>query len=130
MNGKQLQQILLTIVSAVVKILVALWVVNFVYTKAIEAYDFGYRVFTEEAISPAPGRDVTIAYTDGKKDKDLAEMLEEKGLSRDANLAYLQILASEYRETMEPGMYTVNTSMTVDEILRAMSPNLEAEEEE
>ena len=58
---------------------------------------------------------------------DIAKLLEEKGLVRDHNLAFLQILASPYREGMEPGVYTVTTAMTTDEILKAMNPS-ESEE--
>jgi len=123
----KISQILSTILSALVKIAIAIWVVNFIYTKTMAAYDFGYRVFTEPAISPAPGREVKISVTDGKKPMDIAKLLEEKGLVRDHNLAFLQIMASPYREGMEPGVYTVTTAMTTDEILKAMNPS-ESEE--
>ncbi|MBQ3890657.1 MAG: endolytic transglycosylase MltG [Lachnospiraceae bacterium] len=123
----KISQILSTILSALVKIAIAIWVVNFIYTKTMAAYDFGYRVFTEPAISPAPGREVKISITEGKKPMDIAKLLEEKGLVRDHNLAFLQILASPYREGMEPGVYTVTTAMTTDEILKAMNPS-ESEE--
>lgn len=123
----KISQILSTILSALVKIAIAIWLVNFIYTKTMAAYDFGYRVFTEPAISPAPGREVKISITEGKKPMDIAKLLEEKGLVRDHNLAFLQILASSYREGMEPGVYTVTTAMTTDEILKAMNPS-ESEE--
>lgn len=123
----KISQILSTILSALVKIAIAIWLVNFIYTKTMAAYDFGYRVFTEPAISPAPGREVKISITEGKKPMDIAKLLEEKGLVRDHNLAFLQILASPYREGMEPGVYTVTTAMTTDEILKAMNPS-ESEE--
>ncbi len=132
MNAKMIRDIITTVLSAVIKILVAVWLVNFIYTKAVEAYDFGYRVYTEPAMSPEPGRDVTVAITEGKSDKAIAETLFDKGLTRDANLAYLQILASEYREKITPGVYELNTSMTMDEIVKALAGNYveETEEEE
>ena len=130
MKARQIEEILLSIVSAVIKILVALWIVNFIYTKTLEAYDFGYRVFTEEAVSPQPGRDVTVAITEGKTDKAIAELLLEKGLVRDANLAYVQILLSDYRELLEPGVYTLNTSQTLEEMMAVMAATGEEEEEE
>lgn len=125
----KISQILSTILSALVKITIAIWVVNFIYTRTVDAYDFGYRVFTEEPMSPAPGRDVSVALTEGKSNMDIAKMLEEKGLVRDHFLAFAQILASEYKDTMVPGAYTLNTSMTTEEMLKAMSPG-EAEEED
>jgi len=130
MKAAQIREILSTILSTIVKIVVILWLVNFVYSKAVEAYNFGYRVFTEESVSPAPGRDVTVAITEGKTEKAIAEMLAEKGLVRDSKLAYIQILCSEYKDTVEPGVYTLNTSMTLEEMMYAMSPSEQKDEEE
>jgi len=126
----KLTQILSTILSAIIKIAVAIWIVNFIYTKTLAAYDFGYRVFTEAPISPAPGRDVTISYTEGKSFKDLAKSLEEKGLVRDYKLAMVQMYASAYKNTIKPGAYTLNTSMTTEEMMKAMSPGADEEDEE
>lgn len=126
----KISQILSTILSALVKIAVAIWIVNFIYTRTLDAYDFGYRVFTEEPISPAPGREVSVALTEGKSNMDIAKMLEEKGLVRDHYLAFAQILASEYKEKLVPGAYTLNTSMTTEEMLMAMSPQPVVSEED
>jgi UPF0755 protein len=126
----KLTQILSTILSAIIKIAVAIWIVNFIYTKTLAAYDFGYRVFTEAPISPAPGRDVTVSYTEGKSFKDLAKNLEEKGLVRDYKLAMVQMYASAYKNTIKPGAYTLNTSMTTEEMMKAMSPGVDEEDKE
>ena len=122
------KQILATVLSAIIKIAVIIWIVNFIYTKAVAAYEFGHRVFTEEAISPAPGREVTVSVTEGKSSKDLAKMLAEKGLVRDANLAYVQILCSEYRKEIKPGVYTLTTAMRIEEMLEIMAASEEEEE--
>ncbi len=126
----KLTQILSTILSAIIKIAVAIWIVNFIYTKTLAAYDFGYRIFTEAPISPAPGRDVTISYTEGKSFKDLAKTLEEKGLVRDYKLAMVQMYVSAYKDTVKPGAYTLNTSMTTEEMMKAMSPGVDEEDKE
>ena len=126
----KLTQVLATILSAIVKIAIAIWIVNFIYTKTLEAYDFGYRVFTEAPISPAPGRDVTISYTEGKSFKALAKNLEEKGLVRDYRLAMVQMYVSVYKNTIKPGAYTLNTSMTTEEMMKAMSPGVDDSEDE
>ena len=130
MKAKQRTEIVTAILSAVIKILIAVWLVNFIYTKAVDAYDFGYRVFTEPAVSPAPGRDVTFALTEGKTGKALAESLYEKGLVRDEKLAFAQIMASEYRESLVPGVYELNTSMTLEEMMAVMGGEVEEETEE
>lgn len=123
-------RILSTILSAMVKIAIAIWIVNFLYTKAAGAYEFGYRIFTEEPMAPAPGKDVPFALTEGKSNMDIAKLLTEKGLTRDKYLAFVQILASEHRKDIKPGAYVLNTSMTVEEMLGVMSPELSDEEEE
>lgn len=130
MKAAQIRDILSTILSTIIKLIVIMWLVSFIISKATEAFSFGYRVFTEEPVSPEPGREVTLALTEGKSDKALAETLEEKGLVRDAKLAYIQILCSEYRKTTEPGVYTLNTSMTLEEMMYTMSPSEHEEEEQ
>lgn len=122
-------QILSTMLSALVKIAIAIWIINFIYSKTLDVYAFGYSVFTEEAISPAPGRDVTVSITEGKSLMDIAKLLEEKGLVRDYKLAFVQLICSEYREGMEPGVYILNTSMTTEEMVAAMNPDMEEGEE-
>lgn len=126
----KISNVISTIISALVKIAVAIWIINFIYTKTMEAYDFGYRVFTEEPVSPAPGREVTVSLTEGKSNMDIAKMLEDKGLIRDYKLGFVQILASEYREDLVPGVYTLNTSMTLEDMMCTMAPKPEEEEEE
>lgn len=124
----KVKTILATVLSAVIKVAVIIWIVTFIYSKAIAAYEFGHRVFTEEAISPAPGREITVSVTEGKSSKDLAKMLAEKGLVRDANLAYVQILCSEYRKEIKPGVYTLTTAMRIEEMLEIMAASEEEEE--
>ncbi len=125
----KVRQMLATVLSALIKIAIAIWVVNFIYTKSVAAYEFGFRVFTEEAVSPAPGREVSFSYTEGKSDKDLAKSLFDKGLVRDEKLAYVQLLVAENKKSMVPGIYTLTTAMTVEEMVNAMCPE-EVEEDE
>ena len=50
-------------------------------------YDFGYRVFAEQPVDKEPGRDVTVEIKSGMSDRDIAKMLEQKGVIRDANIS-------------------------------------------
>lgn len=90
------------------------------------AYDFGYRVFTESAMDPEPGQDVLVQIKDSMTDLEIGEELEEKGLVRDAALFALQLKLSAYEGKLEPGVYTVNTSMTPKEIIVAVAEEIEA----
>jgi len=86
-------------------------------------FDFGYRIFTEEAIDEAPGTDIMVQVEDGMSAKELGEMLEDKGLIRDANLFVLQLNLSAYAKKIKAGVYTLNTSQTAKEMIVIMSGN-------
>ncbi len=124
MNGKQLA---LTIASTVLKIAAAIVVVFFVYKIGATAYDYGYRIFAEPPVSEPPGNDVTIVVNDEKDIKDIAEMMETRGLIRDSNLFVLQEMFSEYHGKLQNGAYTLNSSMTAEEMLAVMACDTEDE---
>lgn len=126
MNGKQVAG---TILGSIFKIAVAVIVVFYVYKAAVIAYDYGYRIFAEEPVSQEPGRDVTIAVTSDKDTRTIGEMLESKGLIRDSKLFLIQELLSENHGKIKEGTYTLNTSMTVNEMLDIMADAGEEETE-
>ncbi len=127
MNVKQL---VISIMTAAVKIAVAVFIINFVIKTATAAYDFGYRVFTEEPVSSPPGVSYTITLTEETTPKQVAETLQENGLVRDSNLFYVQYLSSAYKDKLQPGDYELTTAMTAEEMLEIMSPDVEEPEEE
>ena len=126
MNSKQMAG---TILGTVIKIVVAVLVVFFVYKASVIAYDYGYRIFAEGPVSEAPGFDVTIAITSDKDVRDIGELLESRGLIRDGKLFVLQELLSNYHGKIKEGAYTLNTSMTVEEMLEIMAGDAEEETE-
>ena len=62
--------------------------------------------------------------------KDIAQMLEEKGLIEDARLFVVQELLSAYHGEILPGIYDLSTSMTAEEMLAVMSTPAEESKEE
>ena len=94
------------------------------------AYDFGFRIFTEEAMSPEPGRDVAVTIVAGDSTMDVGKMLEEKGLIRDYKLFYVQKKCSVYDDDIKPGFYTLNTSMTADDMFAIIAGKKDSEGEE
>lgn len=84
-------------------------------------YDFGYRAFTEPAMEEEPGRDVMVQIKDGMTDAEVAEMLLNKGLIRNDMLFRVQLKLYEYSGELQPGLYTLNTSMTPTELMVALS---------
>lgn len=127
MNAKQ---IVMAVISTVLKVAVAALVIVAVYKAAVMAYDYGYRVFKEEPVSASPGADVTVEITMGKSALQIGEILETKGLIRDAKLFYIQNLLSHYKDKLQPGVYTLNTSMTMQEMMEVMSPQTTESTEE
>ena len=70
----------------------------------------------------APGEDVLVQVKSDMSDKDIADMLRNKGLIRDSNLFYIQMKLSSYAEKIKPGVYTLNTSMEPKELMAGMVP--------
>ena len=117
------------VIEAIVKVVVIAVVIMFVLRTSTAAYDFGYRVFADEPVSVTGGRTITVGIAENADVKDIAAMLEEKGLIEDADLFVVQELLSAHHGDILPGIYDLSTSMTAEEMLAVMStPTEEAEE--
>lgn len=123
------RDLVVAVLSLVLKVVIALFVVVAVYRLSVTAYDYGYRVFEEPPMS-ITGREVTVTITKDISPKKLGELLYSKGLIRDEKLFVLQYYASEFREDLKSGDFVLNTSMTVEEMLEAMTIEPEIPEEE
>ncbi|MCR4807963.1 MAG: endolytic transglycosylase MltG [Lachnospiraceae bacterium] len=106
-----------TVIRAVVLIACIVLVINI----GKKAYDFGFRVFTEGPVAEAPGRDIVMSVDKGEGLKAIAEKLEEKGITSDWALFFIQAKLSEYKGSIDPGTYTLNNSMTTDEIMAVLT---------
>ncbi len=120
---------IIAVVGAVVRMAVIVFAVYAIYRGALLCYDYGYRIFTEPAISSGEGRTVTVAITEGMSASEIGHLLENKGLIRDAKLFVLQYYLSEYRKDVRPGVFELNTSMTVEEMMAAMVPEEDEDDE-
>lgn len=118
MGGKQ---IVGAVVGTVTKVVVAALVLMFIYRYSIVAYDYGYRIFGEEAVDEEPGRDVSVEILEDDSVEAIGQMLEEKGLIRDAKLFVIQEKLSGFENGIAPGAYELNTAMTVEEMLELMT---------
>lgn len=125
----KIKEIVISITGTIVRIAVLIIAVNMIIQSGKKAYDFGYRIFTEEPMSAEPGRNVTVTVTNDTSEGDLAEMLEEKGLIRDALLFRIQKKLSAYKDDVEPGSYQLNTSMNTDQMLEVLVGPLEDSED-
>ncbi len=127
MNVKYL---IITMLETIVKIVILAAVVVFVFRTSTQAYDFGYRVFADEPMSVSGGRTITVGIAEDASLKDIAKMLEEKGLIEDANLFIVQELLSAYHGKILPGIYDLSTDMKAEQMLEILSTSAEEEGEE
>lgn len=118
-NGKLMGAVL----GSILKVAVAVAAAFIIYRGAVICYDYGYRIFTEPAMTVGEGRTVSVTVTADMSALEIGELMESKGLSRDGKLFALQYLLSEYKEDVKPGTYEVSTSMTAEQIMAAMVPD-------
>lgn len=117
----KVRDIVITVCETIIKVAIIAIVAMLIYRGAIQAYDYGYRIFQEEPMSVGEGREVVVTIPEGMSGKEMGELLYMKGLIRDAKLFQLQYLLSEYKENLLPGSFTLRTNMTVEEMLKAMT---------
>ena len=115
------------VVGRITKLLIAVMGIMLVYVVALKAYDFGYRIFAERPASMAPGTDVTVEIEEGMGSGSVADMLEEKGIIRDALIFKIQNRFSHYNGSFLAGTYTLNTSMENEEIMAILSGEVSQE---
>lgn len=119
-----------SVIETVIKGVVLVFIIMFVYRTAIQAYDFGYRVFAEEPVSRSGGRIITVAIAEDYTVRGMAEMLQEKGLIEEADLFVVQELLSEYHGQIQPGIYDLSTAMTAEEMMAVMAAGATDEDAE
>lgn len=125
----KLKQVLGAIMNMLLRLTISCVVVIFVYRMAMYSYHFGYMVFNDAAREPSPGRDITIAVEMEDSVLDIGKTLESRGLIEDSKIFVVQELLSEYHKKLQPGIYTLNTSMKASEMLAVMGENSEDAEE-
>ncbi len=116
-----IRKIVLKTLSISFTILVLLLAVFALYQIGLHSYQYGYRVFTEPPVSSGRGRDRTVRITKSMSPSDVGQLLENKGLIRDKWLFVLQMRLCEYNSRLLAGRYTLNTSMTAQEMMQVMS---------
>lgn len=126
MNVKQL---LGAISAMIIKIALAAVIIAVVFKLAVYAYDFGYQIFADVPVSEGEGRIVSVVVSEGQSSKELAKLLEQKGLIKDANVFYIQEQLSDYKDMLKPGVYELSTAMNSEQML-AILCDVQAEQEE
>ena len=84
-------------------------------------YRFTRAVFSDSAMEEGPGRNVKIDIKEEVGTKKLAEVFEKNGLVEDALVFRIQMKMKNFEETVKPGTYEMNTSMSPSEMLNVLS---------
>ena len=84
-------------------------------------YRFTRAVFSDAAIEEEPGRNVKIQIKEEVNVKKLAEVLEKNGLIDSALVFRIQMKMKDFEDTVKPGNYEMNTSMSPSEMLKVLS---------
>lgn len=101
-------------------IVIAILAIVFVYA-VIRAYDFGYSVFTVKSTEEGEGMDVLVTITPEMSSSDIANLLVKKKLIDDASIFKIQImLFTSEKYVILPGTYTLNTTMSPQDMIQAM----------
>ena len=74
------------------------------------AYQFGYDVFNQQAVSPGAGQEVTVVIPEGSSTYDVAKILKSKGLIKDSLVFFAQEKLSTYKGQMQAGNYLLSTA--------------------
>lgn len=125
-----IKEIIGSTLELIIKIGVFIFAVTYIMKAATTAYDYGFRIFTEAPVSLGEGRTISVSVGEPVSVKEVGEMLEERGLIRDAKLFLLQELLSENHGKLQPGIYDLNTAMTAEEMMDVMAADAPEEGEE
>ncbi len=123
MNAKQ---VVSAFVGMIFKVVISIIVIMVVYRVAITAYTFGYDVFQDLPVDiESQARTVNVTIMEGKSNAEIGEILQKAGLIKNDKVFYVQLLLSDYKDSIKPGIYELNTSMNSEEIMQAIAPGSE-----
>ncbi len=128
--AEKIKEIIMSVFSLAVKVIIIIIAAMFIRKYAVMAFDYGHRIFSEEPMTTGEGRKVSVTIGSDMSVKNIGQLLENKGLIRDANLFVLQERLSECHDKIQPGEYELTTAMTAEEMMVIMSDGYVVHEEE
>lgn len=100
-----------------------------IYRLGVYAYTYGYSIVSDAAMEEKPGRDMRVVLSSDMTVREAAQLLERRGLVKDADIFRIQLKVNKYEDKIKPGEYILNTSMTPKELMQALAGEGEDEEE-
>ena len=98
--------------GGVFKTAVYIFIIVFLIWVGKSAYQFGYDVFNQQAMSPGEGQQVTVVIKEGASAYKVGKTLEQKGLIKDALAFTIQERMSAYHGQIKAGTYLLSTAYT------------------
>ena len=117
---REINKITTTIISISVKLMVYALIVLLLYEAVARGFAFGHEIFYAEAVDEAPGKDMVVRMDGQESVSEAAEFLARNGLIKSEFAFIFQSKFYDY-DTIYPGTYTLNTSMTSKEILQLLN---------
>ena len=125
------RQAILDHVGTVVKYILLVILLMYFVSLAHKAYDIGYAVFSQTAADvPENAVKVQIEIKEGMSVSQVAKLLKESGIIRDADIFRYQERVSSYHGMISPGVYTLSSDMKPEEILEVLAQNYDNGEDE
>ena len=119
----------IAIIKTVIRILVIVFVIIAAYFLIRNAYKIGYDVTGNVPVDKSDDAfETMVIISKDMSVKDIGELLIDKGLIKEeANSFVIQEWISDYHDEIVPGTYVLNSSMTVEEMLKIMCRDEETE---
>lgn len=123
------QKAMLSTAFFILRLSIIILLIVGIYRLGEYSYVYCYSIVSDMAVEEAPGRDVGVSITDGMSPKETAQLLEKKGLVKDAKIFQIQLKVNDYDDALKQGRYVLNTSMTPKQMMSVMAGEQQEEEE-
>lgn len=114
----------------ILRLAILILVVAGIFKVGETSYLYCYSIVSDVAVEKEPGRDISVTLTSDMGAKETAQLLERKGLVKDADIFRIQLRLNGYVDELKSGAYVLNTSMTPKEMMKVMAGEAEEGEEE
>lgn len=128
-KSTQTQSVLLSAALFILRLAILVVVIIAILQVGERAYKLGYAIVADVAMEEEPGRDINVTLDGSMGVKDVAKLLERKGLIEDADIFQVQLKLNKYDSKLHLGSYVLNTSMTPKEMMQIMAGETDQSEE-
>lgn len=116
---KEINRITGAVIAISIRLIFLALFILLLHTGVVKGYEFGHEIFYASAVDPAPGREKSVTVKEGAGLTRTAGILKDAGLISNEYSFIIQAKFFDYK--IQPGTYTLNTSMTSREILQMMN---------